>query len=160
MKKNSQATVQSRKPGARRSSPGRATPKSVARHEATPLAIQDARGEPAGAGPTFAFHVNLTRALVCVPANLPILFSLETAAGLTGVHPEMLRYYCRLGLLGPGRAEGMREPVFDEEALHEVRRIEHYRRHLAVSRQALPLVCELRREAERQHIEIHFLRSP
>ena len=44
--------------------------------------------------------------------------------------------------------------------LHEVRRIEHFRRHLAVSRQALPLVCELRREAERQHIEIHFLRGP
>jgi DNA-binding transcriptional MerR regulator len=72
----------------------------------------------------------------------------------------MLRYYCRLGLLGAERAEDEHEPIFDEEALHEVRRIEHYRRHLAVGRQALPLVCELRRQAERQQIEIHFLRSP
>jgi len=160
MEMNSKSTVQARKPGARRSSPGRATPKSAVRQVAAPLAIQNTRAEPAGAGATFAFHVNQTRALVGVPANAPVLFSLETAAGLTGVHPEMLRYYCRLGLLGPGRAEGVREPVFDEEALHEVRRIEHYRRHLAVSRQALPLVCELRREAERQHIEIHFLRYP
>ncbi len=160
MEKNSKTTVQTRKSGARRSSPVRATPKSVAHPKAAQLAIQDTRGEPAGAGPAFAFHVNLTRTLVCVPANGTVLFSLETAAGLTGVHPEMLRYYCRLGLLGPGLAEGMREPVFDEEALHEVRRIEHYRRHLAVSRQALPLVCELRRDAERRHIEIHFLRYP
>jgi hypothetical protein len=30
----------------------------------------------------------------------------------------------------------------------------------AVASCALPLVCELRREAERQHIEIHFLRGP
>ena len=106
------------------------------------------------------FYVNPTLAVVCLPADEAAHFPLTIAANLTGVHPEMLRYYCRLGLLGPDRAEGEREPTFDKEALHEVRRIEHYRRHLAVSRQALPLVCELRREAERQHIEIHFLRCP
>ena len=72
----------------------------------------------------------------------------------------MLRYYCRLGLLGENRAGLEREPTFDEAALHEVRRIEHYRRRLAISRRALPLICQLRREAERQHIEIHFLRGP
>ena len=99
-------------------------------------------------------------ALVCVPADAPALFSLDAAADLTGVHPEMLRYYCRLGLLGEDRATRANAPTFDEEALREVRRIEHYRRHLAVSRRALPLICELRREAERQDIEIHFLRDP
>jgi hypothetical protein len=108
----------------------------------------------------FALYVSPARTMVCVPAQAPTLFSLQVAADLTGVHPEMLRYYCRLGLLGVDRAEREYEPTFDEEAVYEVRRIEHYRRHLAVSRRALPLICELRREAERQHIEIHFLRTP
>ena len=108
----------------------------------------------------FIFYTNPTLTLVCVPSEVSALFSLDAAAALTGVHPEMLRYYCRLGLLGEGRAGLEREPTFDEEAVQEVRRIEHYRRHLAISRRALPLICELRREAERQHIEIHFLRDP
>jgi DNA-binding transcriptional MerR regulator len=95
-----------------------------------------------------------------MPAETSALFSLGVAADLTGVHPDMLRYYCRIGLLGVDRTGMLHEPTFDEDALQEVRRIEHYRRHLAVSRQALPLVCELRREAERRHIEIHFLRCP
>ena len=153
-----------RKQGQRRSSHGRATPKPASRPKAATPAPRNASGkhgvEPAAAVTTVAFYVNPTLALVCIPVDAPVLLSLETAADLTGVHPEMLRYYCRLGLLGPHRAKRDREPTFNEEALHEVRRIEHYRRHLAVSRQALPLVCELRREAERQHIEIHFLHCP
>jgi hypothetical protein len=170
MEKNSKTTVQARKKfaarkqGPRRSSHGRTTPKPASRPKAATPAPRNASGkhrvEPVATVTTFAFYVNPTLALVCIPADAPILFSLETAANLTGVHPEMLRYYCRRGLLGPQRAEREREPTFDEEALQEVRRIEYYRRHLAVSRQALPLICELRREAERQHIEIHFLRSP
>ena len=116
--------------------------------------------QPKTAAASFAFYLNPTLTLVCVPSAEPAPFSLEVAAGLTGVHPEMLRYYCRLGLLGPERAETADAPTFDEEALREVRRIEHYRRHLAVSRRALPLICELRREAERQNIALHFLRVP
>ena len=108
----------------------------------------------------FTFYANPTLALVCVPSDAPVVFSLEDAAHLTGVHPEMLRYYSKVGLLetprgvfGPGLA-------FDENALHEIRRIEHYRRHLGVGRMALPLVCEMQRESERRHVELHFLRYP
>jgi len=112
-------------------------------------------------GPTrFTFHVNPTLTLVVLPDDALGLFSLEAAATLTGVHPDMLRYYCRVGLIDglPGSLES--ELSFEKSALQEIRRIEHYRRHLAVSRRALPLICELRREAERQHIEIRFLRYP
>jgi len=105
----------------------------------------------------FTFYVNPTVTLLCIPDGAPTLFSLETSALLTGVHPDMLRYYCRLGLIdaqaeGPGGA-----PAFDESSLREVRRIEHYRRRLGVSRRALPLVCELRREGERRKIDLQFL---
>jgi DNA-binding transcriptional MerR regulator len=108
----------------------------------------------------FTFYVNPTLTLLCVPDSAPALFSLEATARLTGVHPDMLRYYCRLGLIdaqadGPGG-----EPAFDESALQEVRRIGHYRRHLGVNRRALPLICELRRESDRRQIEVHFLHCP
>jgi hypothetical protein len=171
MAKNSKTTARARKKHAAptqvppRSSHGRATPKpAVRRKSATPKPRSAGQKKPgietSRNVPNFKFYVNPTLALVCLPADAPALFPLRIAADLTGVHPEMLRYYCRLGLLGPDRNEGEREPTFDEEALQEVKRIEHYRRHLAISRQALPLVCELRREAERQQIEIHFLRGP
>jgi len=171
MAKNSKTTVQAmrqssaaRKQEPRRLSHDRATSQSTLRQKsATPTPRESGSKpavEPAVVITDFTFYVNPTLALVCMPADAPAFFSLEIAANLTGVDPNMLRYYCRLGLLGSDRAEAEREPTFDAEALHEVRRIEHYRRHLSVSRQALPLVCELRREAERQHIKIHFLRGP
>ncbi len=114
-----------------------------------------------GTTPTnFTFSVNPTLQLVCLPAGAPVLFSLADAALLTGVHPELLRYYHRVGLieLFPGRSAN--ELYLNESALQEVRRIEHYRRYLGVGRRALPLICELRREGERQQIELHFLRYP
>jgi hypothetical protein len=108
----------------------------------------------------FTFYANPTLALVCMPPDVPALFSLLDAAYLTGVHPEMLRYYSRVGLLQPIDGVLETEPFFDENALGEIRRIEHYRQRLGVGRRALPLVCELRREGERQQIELHFLRYP
>jgi len=147
-----------------RSSHGRPRPAPRPRQKAAPQHQRKPVFEPGilpgTAATTFTFHVNRTLTLVCVPTGSSALFSLGVAADLTGVHPDMLRYYCRVGLLGVNRTDILQEPTFDENALQEVRRIEHYRRHLAVSRRALPLVCELRREAERRHIEIHFLRCP
>jgi DNA-binding transcriptional MerR regulator len=87
-------------------------------------------------------------------------YPLDAAALMTGVHPEMLRYYCRLGLLGTRRAGTEREPTFDDNALYDIRRIEHYRRHHGVSRRALPLVFALLREVERLENEVRFLRGP
>lgn len=108
----------------------------------------------------FTFYANPTLALACVPAAAPVFYSLEAAAQISGVHPEMLRYYLRLGLIEGHRGTWEDELFFDDTALQEVRRLEHYRRHLGVNRRALPLICELRRESERQHIELRFLRSP
>jgi DNA-binding transcriptional MerR regulator len=108
----------------------------------------------------FTFYSSPALTLVCASPDAPTLYSLEAAAGLTGVHPEMLRYYCRLGLLEARRSVWGEELLFDEDALSEVRRIEHYRRHLGVHRRALPLICELRRASERQHIELRFLQAP
>jgi hypothetical protein len=171
MAKNSKTTMRARQgPAARKQKPRRSpsvrATSGAARRRSTETPSSRKRGpgsRPQSAetiATNFTFYANPTLTLVCMPSAAPVLFPLEVAADLTGVHPEMLRYYCRLGLLGDQRAGMELAPTFDEDALCEVRRIEHYRRHLAVSRRALPLLCELRREAERQQIEIHFLRDP
>ena len=146
-----------------RSSHGRANPVSRP-HWKTEISPPRQPGpgiKPEKTGSTrFTFHVNPTLTLVALPHSAPVLFSLEAAANLTGAHPEMLRYYWRAGLVDAFHSISESELVFEESALHEIHRIEHYRRHLAVSRRALPLICELRREADRQHIEIQFLQYP
>ena len=98
--------------------------------------------------------------LVRVAEAGPATYSLEAAARLADVHPEMLRYYCRLGLFGAERARPEAELIFDDDALYELRRFEHYRRHHGVDRKTLRLICGLRREVERLQSEVRFLRGP
>ncbi|MFA6289203.1 MAG: hypothetical protein WC661_17610 [Opitutaceae bacterium] len=89
----------------------------------------------------------------------PATHSLETAAALAGVHPAMLRHYCRLGLFGEARAQPDAEPVFDDDALYELRRFEHYRLKQGVNRKTLRLICGLWREVDRLQAELRFLRG-
>lgn len=108
----------------------------------------------------FILYHNPTLTLVCVPAGNPVRYSLETAARLCHVHPDLLRHYCQAGLLGPTRAEMAVDPTFDDNALFEVRRIEHYQHQHGVNRQALPHLCALWRELDRLQAEVRFLRGP
>jgi len=97
--------------------------------------------------------------LVHVTEVQPTTYSLESAAQLADVHPEMLRYYCLLGLFGEARAQSDTQLVFDDDALYELRRFEHYRRHHGVNRKTLRLLCGLWREVEHLQKEIRFLRG-
>ena len=106
----------------------------------------------------FIFYENPTLTLACLPAGSPAVYSLETAAHLGGVHPEVLRHYCQLGLFGAAQADPQAEPVFDDNALFELRRIEHYRSHHGVSRQTLRHLCDLWREVDQLQAELRFLR--
>jgi DNA-binding transcriptional MerR regulator len=101
------------------------------------------------------FSLTLVRVIPAGPAT----YSLEDTARLAGVHPEMLRHYCRLGLFGAARARTGTDPVFDDDALYELRRFEHWRRHHGVSRRTLRLVCALWREIDRLQTEVRFLRG-
>jgi len=102
---------------------------------------------------------NYSVMLINVTEAEPTTYSLEDAARQAGVHPEMLRYYCQLGLFGETRARPEAELVFDDDTLYEMRRFEHYRRHHGVNRQTLRLICDLWREVERLEAELRFLRS-
>jgi len=98
--------------------------------------------------------------LITIREAAPTSYSLETAARLAGVHPEMLRYYCRIGLIGEARGEVDAEPVFDDNAVCELRRFEHYRRQHGLNRRTLRLIFDLRREVQRLQAELRFLRGP
>jgi hypothetical protein len=87
----------------------------------------------------------------------PATYSIEAAAELVGIHPELVRYYCSRGFLG---AVSPDKPVFDDDAIYELRRIEHYRRHHGVSRRALPVISELLREVQRLEAELRFRGYP
>lgn len=102
---------------------------------------------------------NFALTLVRLTPVGPTTYSVEEAAGLAGMHPAMLRYYCGLGLFGEARAQPAAELVFDDDALFELRRFEHYRRHHGVDRRTLRLICGLRREVERLQTELRFLRG-
>ena len=85
--------------------------------------------------------------------------SLDEAAQLAGIDPHLLRKYCDLGLLGESRVQADTEPVFDDAALYEIRRIEHYRLSLKVDLHALPVVYGLVQEVERLRAEVRMLRD-
>ena len=93
-------------------------------------------------------------------APSPARYILAEAARLAALHPEMLRYYCQLGLCGEARAQPAAELVFDDTSLDELRRFEHYRRRHGVDRQTLRLIGGLKREVGRLQAEICRLRGP
>jgi DNA-binding transcriptional MerR regulator len=106
------------------------------------------------------FVLSEQRSLVLIYGNVAKRppYSLEELARLAEVHPDLVRYYCRRGIFGASRARSDTDPVFDDDALYELRRIEHYRRLYGVSRQAIPLLCELWRDVARLQAEVRFLR--
>ncbi len=92
--------------------------------------------------------------------NAPV-FVISIAAQLSGLHPQTLRTYDRLGLVSPGRAvgRGRRYSAHDIEQLREVQRLSHeeglnlagIKRILELENQVLALqqrVAELRNDLE------------
>lgn len=96
-----------------------------------------------------------TLAVVSVPMEQQA-YSVEEASQMADVHPDLVRYYCRAGLLGK-QGDGQ-EWVLDDEALYDLRRIEHYRRHHRVNLRALPLLFGMLREIESLRAELRFMR--
>jgi MerR family transcriptional regulator/heat shock protein HspR len=96
------------------------------------------------------------------------MFVISVAAELSGLHPQTLRTYDRLGLVSPDRAvgRGRRYSSRDIEQLREVQRLSQQeglnlagiKRILELENQVLALqqrVAELRHEAARQVKDAH-----
>ena len=100
-----------------------------------------------------------TTALVLVKRDVIVTYSLEAAAELAGIHPAMLRHYCRLGLFGKTRAHSENQVIFDDDALYELRRFEHFRQQQGINRQTLRLIHSLWRKIDRLQEELRFFRD-
>jgi hypothetical protein len=128
--------------------------------------MKERRFSPALKGPVSSpskmsnFVLSEKQSLVLVYGNTGnrASYSLEDLARQADIHPDLLRYYCRRGIFDASGARSDSEPVFDDDALFELRRIEHYRRLYGVSRRAIPLLCNLWRDVARLQAEVRFLR--
>ncbi|AKC81678.1 hypothetical protein IMCC26134_00800 [Verrucomicrobia bacterium IMCC26134] len=94
-----------------------------------------------------------------LPVHAPATYSLSVAATQCGVHPALVLHYCRIGLLGPALAQPDGEPVFNDDTLFELRRVEHYRRHHGIERRTLRLLCSLWHDVDRLETELRILRA-
>jgi hypothetical protein len=91
--------------------------------------------------------------------EFPATYSLASAARACAVHPDLIMHYCRIGLFGPALALVDVEPVFTDDTLFELRRIERYRRHHGIERRTLRLLCGLWHDVERLEAELRSLRA-
>jgi hypothetical protein len=87
-------------------------------------------------------------------------YTLELAAELTGAEPELIRYYHVSGVLTAIPASVKTKPLFDDDAIYELRRLEHYRRHFGANRAALVFIGGLLREVSRLEAELRFRSHP
>ncbi len=78
---------------------------------------------------------------------------------MAGVQVEILRDYWKLGLFGEATGRSRKKPMFDDDALYELRRFEHYRRYHGLNRRTLRLLSELWREVDRLRAELRFHRG-
>jgi len=88
-----------------------------------------------------------------------VVYSLEAAAGLTGVPRRTLLVYCKSGLVRPAGGPPEGALTFDDEALYRIRRVEHFRAVHGINLAGIRMIFDLMNELERLQEEIRFLRS-
>jgi hypothetical protein len=88
-------------------------------------------------------------------AAIRATYTLQIASQMTGAEPDLIRYYHVSGVLHAAPKAG-RSPMFDDDAIYELRRLEHYRRQLGANRQALAFIGSLLREVARLEGELRF----
>jgi MerR family transcriptional regulator, heat shock protein HspR len=86
------------------------------------------------------------------------VYVISVAAQLSGLHPQTLRAYDRLGLVSPGRAvgRGRRYSVRDVLALREVQRLSQVE---GVNLSGIKRILELERSEERSRVRLAELHA-
>lgn len=86
-------------------------------------------------------------------------YSIEIAAEITNTPRHLIAVYCRHGLVstsGPPEDAGW---LFDDEAIHELRRLEFLRSQYGLNLTALRAMAGLLRDVEHLRGELRFLRG-
>ena len=86
------------------------------------------------------------------------VFVISVAAELTGMHPQTLRQYDRLGLVRPARTRGRgrRYSMRDIRTLREVQRLSQDE---GVNLAGIKRILELEEEVRNAHRQLEFLRT-
>src|ERR1700747_2334855 len=85
------------------------------------------------------------------------LFDVTTAAEYTAVDPDGIRPYCREGLIRATRYKEDGEPLFDEDGIYWLRRIQSLRTEMRLEGPSLRIVLDLMQEVERLRQELRRL---
>ena len=85
------------------------------------------------------------------------VYSLESIVRLTGVSRSDVMVYCKSGLLLPLSGES-ENPIFDDEAVFRIRRIEHLRSEQGINLTGIRMIFDLLNEVRRLEDEMRFHR--
>jgi len=84
------------------------------------------------------------------------VYTLEILAGITGASVETILQYQEHGIIRPVTAGA---PVFDDEAVRTLRRLEHLRDICGMNLAGLKLLASLLEEVEHLRVEVRALRG-
>ncbi len=91
-----------------------------------------------------------------VPDSTRTVYSIEMVEQITHLSRERILLYFQHGLVEPVAKD---EPAFDEQAIHQLRRLDHLRSEYEMNQEGLRMVANLLREVERLREEVRFLRE-
>ncbi len=86
-------------------------------------------------------------------------YTLEMVARITHIPEEQIVVYYRSGFVSPARGSAAAEPVFDDQAIHQLRRIAFLLSEYGINREGLKMISALMNEVEKLREEVRFLRE-
>ncbi len=87
------------------------------------------------------------------------IYTLETVERITHISKDRIVLYYRHGLVSPIQAGGETDLVFDDEAIHKLRRIAFLLSEYGINQDGLRAFSSLLNEVERLREEVRFLRE-
>ena len=86
-------------------------------------------------------------------------YTVEAVARITHISAEEIIIYTRAGYVTPLPSGNQADLLFDEEAIHQLRRIAFLLTEYQINREGLKMVSGLLKEVERLREEVRFLRE-
>jgi DNA-binding transcriptional MerR regulator len=84
------------------------------------------------------------------------LFNLTITASHCEIHPDLIRHYCRIGLVRPAARDEEKNPYFDDDGIYWIRQIRELNREGEVGQRTLRVILDLRRQVEELKRELRF----
>ena len=84
------------------------------------------------------------------------LYNLMVTASYCETHPDLIRDYCRIGLITAAKQDGNDNLFFDDDAIYWLRQIRLLRLEGEVSQRGLQLIFDLRQQVEHLKRELRF----